>query len=162
MKKILYSALGAVAIGAAALSLALAQVIVIPNIAQHSASDTIQVVPNGQPSAASQYEPWNGVTNVYGYYKNGTGTTNLTLTTGANISYVHFGNASAIAYLYLYLPAAPLDGAKNCYFSIGAVTAMTLYANTGQTLNNAITAMSANTQYCYLYGASNTTFDRIQ
>jgi hypothetical protein len=142
---------------------ALAQTLGIPIVAVHNSADLVTIIPNGAPSAQSQFCQWNCVTNVYGYYKNGTGTQNQTLQTGANLSYVTWANASAIAYLYLYLPTAPLDGAKNCYFSIGAVTAMTLYAGlTSQTLNNAITAMSANTQYCYLYNASNTAWDRVQ
>lgn len=145
------------------ISAALAQVYPVPPIPQHVASDLIQVVPNGVPSAQSVYEPWNGVTNVYGYYKNGTGTASITLNTGANISFVQFANASAIANLYLYLPTAPLDGAQDCYFSIGGVTAMTLYAGvTTDTLNNAITAMTANTRYCYLYSKSNVSWDRLQ
>jgi hypothetical protein len=145
------------------LSVALAQVPQITIIGNHLAPDLMQVIPNGVPNAQSQYCQWNCITNVYGYYKNGTGTQNQTYSTGANLSYVTWANASAISYLYLYLPTAPLDGAKNCYFSIGAVTAMTMYAGlTTQTLNNAITAMSANTQYCFLYSVSNTAWDRVQ
>ena len=149
--------------GILGLSVAIAQTYPVPIVGAHNAPDLVQVIPNGVPTAQSQFCQWNCITNVYGYYKNGTGTQNQTYSTGANLSYVTWANASAIAYLYLYLPTAPLDGAKNCYFSIGAVTAMTLYAGlTTQTLNNAITAMSANTQYCYLYSASNTSFDRVQ
>ena len=145
------------------LSVALAQVPQIPIIGNHLAPDLMQVIPNGVPNAQSQYCQWNCVTNVFGYYKNGTGTQNQTYSTGANLSYVTWANASAISNLYLYLPTAPLDGAKNCYFSIGGVTAMTLYAGlTAQTLNNAITAMTANTQYCFLYSQSNTAWDRVQ
>jgi hypothetical protein len=148
--------------GVLGLSVAIAQVPSIPIIGNHLAPDLMQVIPNGVPNAQSQFCAWNCITNVYGYYKNGTGTQNQTYNTPANTSLVHWGNASAIANLYLYLPSAPLDGAQNCYLSIGGVTAMTLYAGlTAQTLNNAITAMTANTRYCYLYSVSNTAWDRI-
>jgi hypothetical protein len=145
------------------LATAIAQIQPIPTVATHFAADLIKVIPNGIPSAQVVYCQWNCVTSVYGYYKNGTGTQNQTLQTAANLAYVTWANASAISYLYLYLPTAPLDGAKNCYFSIGGVTAMTLYAGlTTATLNNAITAMTANTQYCYLYSTNNTAWDRVQ
>lgn len=144
------------------LSAALAQTINVPLVTtSHPLTDLIQIVPNGQPSAASIYSPWGNVTNVYGYYKNGTVTNNQLVQIGPNTSFVQFANASAMGNLYLYLPTAPQDGARDCFFSIGGVTAMTLYAGvTTATLNNAITAMTALTQYCYLYSASNTAWDR--
>ncbi len=151
--------------GVLGLSVAVAQVIPVPIVVTHQSPDLMQVIPNGIPNAQSQYCQWNCITNVYGYYKNGTGTQNQLYNTGANLSYVTWANGSAISNLYLYLPTAPLDGAKNCYFSIGGVTAMTLYAGAvtpAATLNNAITAMTANIQYCYLYSTANTAWDRVQ
>lgn len=160
MKKIRYVAMALAALFG--ITAALAQVISVPLITlSYPFQDLIQVIPQGVPSAQSKYEPWAGVTNVYGYYLNGTGNGSLTLNTTANTSFVQFANASAIANLYLYLPTAPLDGARNCYFSIGGVTAMTEYAGvTTDTLNNAITAMTALTQYCYLYSKANTAWNR--
>jgi len=57
MKKILYSALGAVAIGAAALSLALAQVIVLPQVTAIQSTDLFQDIAGGQPQAQNYYAP---------------------------------------------------------------------------------------------------------
>jgi hypothetical protein len=149
--------------GVLGLSVAVAQVIPVPIVATHQSPDLMQVIPNGIPNAQSQYCQWNCITNVFGYYKNGTGTQNQTYSTGANLSYVTWANASSITTLSVYLPTAPLDGAKNCYFSIGGAGTLNLYAGlTTQTLNNAITAMTANTQYCYLYSVSNTSWDRVQ
>lgn len=144
-------------------SLALSQTITVPLVTvSHPFADLIQVIPNGQPVAQSQYAPWAGVTNVYGYYKSPTSIANgFNYQFGTNVTYAQLGNASAISSGYIYLAAAPLDGARNCFFSIGGVTALTLYAGTtSQTLNNAATAMVANTGICYLYSQSNTTWDR--
>lgn len=57
------------------------------------------------------------------------------------------------------------DGQVNCFVSSQIQTALTLQvaSGSGQTVNNAITAMpTAFTRFCYLYSASNKTWDRIQ
>ena len=54
MKKILYSALGAVAIGAAALSLALAQVIVLPQVTAIQSTDLFQDIAGVPTSSGSK------------------------------------------------------------------------------------------------------------
>ena len=142
----------------ALVGLAAAQVTPVPLIqSSHPFADLIQVIPNGAPTAQSQYEPWAGVTNVYGYYKavvvNG-----FNYTFGTNVTYAAFNPATVVGG-YIYLAAAPFDGARNCMFSTQTAT-VTVYANTGQTINNAVTSLTANTGVCYLYSQSNTTWDR--
>ena len=138
-----------------------AQVIPTPTVqASHPFSDLLQIIPYGAPQAQSVYTPWANVTNVYGYYKAGTGTQNQTYTWGSNVTFAQFANASAINTLYLYTPTAPFDGARACLFSIGGITNITMYASGTQTLNNAITAATALTSYCYLYSAAKTAWDR--
>lgn len=155
--RLVFAAIAIAGAGAAAL----AQV-AIPLIGgSHPFADLVHIIPNGQVTPNSVYTPWANVTNVYGYYKAGTATANQNLTIPANATFVQFANASAMANLYLYLPAAPFDGARECLFSIGGVTAMTMYAGlTTQTLNNAVTSLTANTGVCYLYSVSNTAWDR--
>ena len=134
-----------------------------PQIAvSHPFADLLQIIPTGQPVANSVYTPWASVTNVYGYYKSPTTIGNgFNYQFGTNVTYAQLGNSGAISSGYIYLAAAPFDGARNCFYSIGGVTALTLYAGlTTQTLNNAVTAMTAATNYCYLYSQSNTTWDR--
>jgi hypothetical protein len=59
------------------------------------------------------------------------------------------------------LAAAPSDGARECIFTSGAaITTLVVAANTGQTINNAVTSLSANTGACYLFSRSNLTWDR--
>ena len=60
------------------------------------------------------------------------------------------------------MAAAPIDGGRACIFSTQIVTTLTLSANTGQSINNAISALSANVRYCYIYSIGNTTWDRSQ
>jgi hypothetical protein len=55
MKKSLYATLGAVAIGAAAISLALAQSIPVPQVTAIQSTDLFQDVTGGQPQAQSYY-----------------------------------------------------------------------------------------------------------
>lgn len=166
MKRLLYAGIGLLALGA----IAVAQVIGIPVIStSHPFADLIQILPNGSAQVGNQYATWGGVTNVYGYYKSPTSIGNGFLyrfgvsTNGGVVTYAQFGNSGAAATGYVYLDNAPLDGALDCFFSIGGVTALTMYAGTtSQTLNNGITAMTAATQYCYIYSNSNTTWDRIR
>jgi hypothetical protein len=142
-------------------AVAIAQTIGVPLItASHPFADLIQVVPNGAPLAGNQYSTWAGVTNVYGYYKGGTGTQNQTYTWGTNTTFAQFANASAINTMYLYTPTAPNDGARACIFSIGGFTNITMYGSGTQTLNNGVTTLAANTGLCYLYSQSNTSWDR--
>lgn len=62
---------------------------------------------------------------------------------------------------HVYLAAAPIDGAENCLFSTATVTTLTLHAGAStQTLNSAVTTLSANASACYTYSKSNTTWDR--
>jgi hypothetical protein len=155
--------LAAYALFATPIGQVIAQVIQLPLIqASHPFADLVQVIPNGAPVAGNVYEPWAGITNVYGYYKDGVGTQNQTLTLGTNVTFLSLQNASAINTLYLYLATNPFDGSMNCLFSVGGITNITMYVATGQTLDNAITTIAANTRVCYEYSASNLTWDRSQ
>jgi hypothetical protein len=54
---------------------------------------------------------------------------------------------------------APIDGARACIFSTQIVTSLTLNANAGQSINNALTALAANVRHCYLYSVGDKTWD---
>lgn len=128
-------------------------------------ADRIQVIQNGQPSAQSVYATPAEASNLSVYYKSG-----AVVSSGlAKSAYTHvFGNfeqyaifnvGSAITYLYLQTAPAPNDGARECAFSVPGVTTLYWTANTGQTINNAVTAITAATGACYVYSASNATWD---
>lgn len=67
-----------------------------------------------------------------------------------------------VAHGYVTLAPAPADGAEACVFSTEEVTLFYLSANAGQSINDAVTALTALTRYCYVYSASDTSWDRSQ
>lgn len=71
-----------------------------------------------------------------------------------------FEPAGTLAAGYVTAAPTPTDGAQECVFSTQAITAFYWAANVGQTINNAITALSANTRVCYRYSIGNATWDR--
>ena len=71
-------------------------------------------------------------------------------------------NSGTLAVGYVTFAPAPVDGQRQCVFTLGAVTAFYPTANTGQTVNNAVTAMSAAGRVCYTYSIANTSWDRSQ
>lgn len=74
-----------------------------------------------------------------------------------------FTPSGTVAYAYITLAAAPIDGQQVCLFTTQQITAIYLLANTGQTIANAITGtLAANAHACYLYSIANTTWDRSE
>lgn len=142
--------------------LALSQVISVPTLVLTHLNDLYQVVPNGVPSAQSQYVSQATLTNATGYYKS-VPTNGLTYSFAQGITYAAFNPAGGISSLYIYLAAAPSDGTRNCVFTTQAFAGpMTFYAGTGATVNNGSLSggIAANAGACYVYGASNATWDR--
>lgn len=90
--------------------------------------------------------------------------TSGTLTFGRGQSEMQIGGSSTISTLTITLapPAYAYDGQMNCFYSKPAITTLTLQATSPQTLNDAVTSTSATTRYCYLFSASNNTWDRQQ
>lgn len=86
-----------------------------------------------------------------------------TMVFGKHQQEMQIGGTSTISALTITLNPNPDDGQVNCFYTKPIVTALTLSTPpTGQTLNDAVTATTATTRYCYLYSASNLTWDRIQ
>lgn len=157
------SLLGLVAVGLLAMSAAVHSQVSPPQIARLGQTDLMQVIPQGQPSAQSVYAPVPRVTNTYGYYKSGANASSgSTYTFGTDVTYAMMQNSGTITHLYFTLASAPSDGAMNCIFNIGQITFAYVAANTGQSINNAVTTLAANAQTCYLYSRSNATWDRVQ
>lgn len=156
-RRILAAAAGFLVLG----GIALAQVSSPQVSTIHPTTDLVQVVPNGQPSAQSVYATPAQITATRGYYKS-VPASSFTFTFGNSQSVASFKPAGTLAYGYITFAANPSDGTEACFFSTGAVTTLYLSANTGQTLADAVTAATANTRYCYLYGLSNATWNRSQ
>lgn len=132
-----------------------------PQVPFLNPTDLIQVIPNGQPGPANQYTVPAKITNTIGYYKSGANAATAgTYTYGSNVTFAMFQNSGTITSLYVTLAANPSDGSRNCMFAIGAITFIYVAANTGQSINNAITTLSALSGACYTYSLSNATWDR--
>jgi hypothetical protein len=80
--------------------------------------------------------------------------TAFTITVPNGVSRLLLTPAGTLATGTITLPANPVDGQEVCLYSTQTQTALTLSANTGQTISNAITAMTANTRYCYDYAGT--------
>lgn len=152
------AALGLLALG----GIVVAQTVTVPTVTNtHQATDLIQIVPNGAPQAGNVYATPGQITNVYGYYKS-IPTSVLAYTFGPNVTFAAFAPAGTLATASITLAANPSDGARNCFFTTQILSSTTVNANSGQSINNAVSAASvaANTSVCYLYSASNATWDR--
>ena len=138
---------------------AIAQTISVPQVAIINSNDLLQVIVHGAPTAGSQYATPSQITSQSGYYKSIPTTLN-TFTFGNTTSNAAFAPAGTIAGLYVTAAPNPSDGARECAFTTQTITAFYWAANTSQSINNAVTTLSANTGACYLYSLSNATWDR--
>lgn len=141
---------------------ALAQTITVPQVSTiNPNNDVIQVIPGGAPAANEVFAPAALITNVYGYYKSAP-LTGFVYTFAKNVTYAAFNPAGTIANFFVSLPANPSDGARACIFTTQIMSTLLVSPTTaGQLINNAINgALAANTSVCYLFSASNATWDR--
>lgn len=88
----------------------------------------------------------------------GTGYSN---TFGNLVGHLVFRLTGTMPYSYVTMAPAPADGQRQCIFAGGgAITALYVSANAGQSINNAPTTLAANAGACFTYSLSNTTWDR--
>jgi|ERR1700691_400332 len=141
---------------------AIAQVTSPPQVANVGTADLFLDVVRGSPSANSYYATAQQINGVLGYVKTVT-LTAFSLAFGNSQTYYLIQPAGTLATGTFILSANPGDGQRNCVRSTQTQTAVTLAvaAGSGQTINGGITAMTANTSYCYLYSANNSTWDAI-
>lgn len=151
------SAVGFLALSGAVLS----QTVSIPQVSVINPTDLIQVIPLGAPRAQSVYAKPAQITSQMGYYKS-IPSSLFTFTFSNSQSLAVFVPSGTLAYGYVTLAPAPSDGAQECFYSKAAITTLYLSANTGQTINDAVTTLAALAKNCYLYSASNMTWDRSQ
>ncbi len=81
----------------------------------------------------------------------------------ANQSQLILNPAGTLALGYVTMAPSPVpDGQPACVFSSQTISTLNMAANVGQTLNNALTSLTANVRACWIYSLSNTTWDRSQ
>ncbi len=122
-------------------------------------TDTIAVNPRGVPSAQSTFLNPAQITSQSGYAKYSP-LTAFSYTFSNSQSDIVLTHSTTIAQGTVTFAAAPSDGARECIFAQNTVTTLNLAANTGQSLNNAVTTIAAAARVCYLYSLANTTWDR--
>lgn len=164
----LISALGVAGLLVAA-GLAVAQTYPPPTAPTiHNNTDLIAIVPNGIPSAQSQYVPPAEISNAPGYVKvtptTAIGSPGYYNTFAANQSYMIVVLTTTMPYSYNYTAASPSDGARECISgSGGAITQATLWATaaSGQTVTGGSNvSVSSNSSACWTYSLQNLTWDR--
>lgn len=156
MKKILL----AVAAGLFGFAVAaLAQTVAPPTSSVVNPTDLFPIIKGGVGSAQTIYVAPAQITSQSGYVK-ASPVTGFTYTFGNSQSFLVLTNAATVSQGTVTLAAAPSDGDRNCMFAQSTVTTLNLAASTGQTLDNAITTLGPAAAACYLYSASNATWDR--
>lgn len=165
MKKLLFGAVGL--IGASFIGYALAQTYPpaqVPGV--NGVKDVVQVIPGGvQGTVPSVYAPAGlaGQTYNYGYT---VPTTGFQIIEGNQVTFRYLNPAATLATGSLVLPTSPGDGQRYCLEDSVTQTAFTISAPTGSSLATfggaALTALTANTQYCWFYIASQTAWVRTQ
>ena len=83
-------------------------------------------------------------------------------TAGNFESRMMFRPTTTVAAGYVTMAANPVDGGELCIFTTQTITAFYPTANTGQTLEDAVTTLAANAHVCYTYSIANATWNRSQ
>lgn len=135
-----------------------AQTTPVPQISAMSQTDAVQVVPKGVPSAQSVYAPPGGIAGIE-QYAYSVPVTGFSIVVPKFVALVYINPATTpLATGTLTMPVTPGDGQKVCLEDTGVVTALTVSANTGQSMLTsiglgALTATVANTKYCWFFNA---------
>jgi hypothetical protein len=130
---------------------------VVPQVQSLNQNDLVHVIPHGAPSTGNVYAPTGAVggQELYSYQVPLTG---FAITVPAHTSLLYFNPAGTLATGALTMEANPSDGQRLCLEDTQTQTAMTVAANTGQSMLTsiglgAVTALTANTPVCWYYNA---------
>lgn len=120
--------------------------------------DLIQIIPHGRASAQSTYVPFGevGGSENYSYQVPVTG---FSIAAGSTVTKLVLNPAGTLANGTLTMPANPLDGQQFTVFDTQTQSAITINAATGQSMLTsiglgAVTALTANTNYTWLFDAA--------
>lgn len=127
--------------------------VTVPTVTNVSPTDLFADVVGGVPTASTKYATAAQIAGVPGY-RYTVPITAFTLTFGNSQVWYLINPSGTLATGTFTTAPNPGDGQRECVRSTQTQTAVTITANTGQTMNSAITAMTANTSYCWTYVAS--------
>jgi hypothetical protein len=119
----------------------------------------IPFLPNGVANAQQQFVSPSLISGAQGYVRT-VPLTGFTLSFANGQVYWHIFPAGTLATGTFNLSPNPVQGTKNCVMSHQTQTAITITPPTGTTITSVITAMVADTSYCYIYDAVTSTWDR--
>jgi hypothetical protein len=150
MKKILLAA----AFGLFGLISSASAQVTVPQVPQVNKGDLFLDVIGGQPTARGAYATAPQIGGIEGYSYQ-VPLTAFALTPGNAVTYLYLNPAGTLATGTVTLPAAPGDGQRFCLSSTQTQTAITISANTGQSLGGIAvpTALVATTRYCWFWNA---------
>ena len=143
----------------AALAAAVLAQVVSPLVPSMHQNDTVQVNPYGAPSAQSVFAPPGAIAGI-DQYSYQVPLTAFAITVPSYVSELYLNPAGTLATGTLTMMATPSDGQRFCLEDSQTQTAITISANTGQTLTAGTyglatpTALVANTRYCWRYFGS--------
>jgi hypothetical protein len=100
----------------------------------------------------------NGIIRVFDFQSPATG---FTYVVPSGVVGVALTPATTLATGTITMPASPADGMTVNISSSQIITALTVNANTGQSIINAITTLALGGSAAYLYRLSNTTWYRV-
>jgi hypothetical protein len=144
---------------------AFAQTVPVPNVTNIGQNDLVQIIPGGQPTSGNVYAAAGRVGGQYEYSYQ-VPITAFTITPANGINFLYLNPAGTLATGTLNMPATPGDGQRFCLEDTQTQTAITISANTGQSLASVgptlPTALVANTVYCWFYRSANATWYQTQ
>lgn len=91
-------------------------------------------------------------------YSRNVPTTGFSLTLGNNRKHTMLAPAGTLATGTITMPSTPIDGQEVIVSSTQIITALTVNANTGQSVMNAPTTIAAGGRFSYIYHLSSTTW----
>jgi hypothetical protein len=139
---------------------------VLPPAPALGQTDAILVIPNAAPTAQSVFAA-PGVIAGVAQYQYVVPVTAFTITATNGVNYVYLNPAGTLATGTFTLPASPADGQLLTLEDSQTQTAITIQANTGQTLTAGTyglatpTALVANTKYQWIYFAKQAAWVRV-
>lgn len=130
--------------------------VTLPFLSVLSLRDAVPVIPRGSPSAQSYYATPAQIAGQENYLYQ-VPVTAFTIVDPNFVSLLYLNPAGTLATGALTMMPNPSDGQKFCLQTTQTQTAITIQANTGQTLAAGTfglgtpTALVANTRYCWLF-----------
>ena len=121
--------------------------------------DLVQVITHSVPTSSGRYVRPKQLTAQFGYYR-GAPTASFSLTLDDNATRMLLKPNGTITTGYVTFNPNPNDGQEDCLYSTQAITNFYPTANTGQSVDSAVTTLAANASACYLYQLSSATWYR--